>query len=59
MDNTFRFEHLMLIVSIFIMLFIVAVSNSYNGHQGEREKIKDAIINNPNITCIEYLKMEE
>ena len=51
-------ESFIVIIFIFILLFIVAASNSYNGTQCERERIKDAIIDNPNITCIEYLKMK-
>lgn len=52
-------ENLIIIIIVGLMLFIVAVSNSYDGQQGERERIKDAIVNNPNITCVEYLKIEE
>lgn len=51
-------EYLVFIISLFILLFIVSVSNLYAGEQGERKRIKDAIVNNPNITCIEYLKIE-
>lgn len=58
MDND-SIGYLMVIILMFLLLFVVAFSNSVAGHKGEREKIKDAIVNNPNITCIEYLKMEE
>ena len=58
MDNNFL-NYLLLICSLFVLLFLVSFSNAQAGHESEREKIKDAIVNNPNITCIEYLKMEE
>ena len=38
-------------VLAFILLFVVGVSNLDAGAQGERERIKDAIVNNVNITC--------
>lgn len=51
-------EYFIIFILVFIMLLVVAASNSYNGTQCERERIKDAIVNNANITCVEYLKME-
>ena len=50
--------YMIVVILMFFMLLVVAFANSQAGHDGERDKIKDAIINNPNITCIEYLKME-
>ncbi len=58
MGNNF-FNYLLVVCLMFLLIFVVAISNSYAGAEGEREKIKDAILNNYNITCVEYLKLEE
>ena len=58
-DKEYLIFNILLFILLFTLLFMTAVSNSYNGQQCERERIKDAIINNPDITCVEYLKMKE